>query len=97
VRTLLVAAFAPRRRRVRSQLAVEGLGVPVGPGGPAGIDGGQLLEPVAFQAIQLPPQPKDLFGQGGVGQAVQVLGGQLVDGGGRGGRGVCWLGGGVGG
>jgi hypothetical protein len=50
-----------------------------GAGRPPGVDGGQLLEPVAFQAVQQPPQPKDPLGPDGVGEPVQVLGGQLLD------------------
>jgi hypothetical protein len=51
----------------------------VGPGGPAGVHGGQLGQPVAFQAVQQPPQPKDPLGRDRISQAVQVLGGQLLD------------------
>ena len=50
-----------------------------GAGGPPAVHGGQLLEPVAFQAVQQPPQPKELFGRDRVGQPVQVLAGQLLD------------------
>jgi len=61
---------------LRSQAAVEptcwsGLG----PGRPSAVDGRQLVEPVAFQAVQQPPQLQDLCGQGGISQTVQVLGG----------------------
>jgi hypothetical protein len=41
---------------------------------------------VAFQAVQQPPQPQDLLGQGGIGQAIQVLAGHLLDGVGQGGQ-----------
>jgi hypothetical protein len=51
-----------------------------GAGGPAGVHGGQLLEPLSFQAVQQPPQGQDPLGPDRVGQAVQLLGGQLVDG-----------------
>jgi hypothetical protein len=55
----------PGAARVRSQPAVAGgLDTLVGPGGPAGIRGGQLLEPVAFQAVDQPPQPQDPLGPG---------------------------------
>jgi hypothetical protein len=64
---------------------------------PAGVDGGRFGQPVAFQAVQQPPQPQDRLGPGGVGQAVQVLGGQAVDRGGQGGQGIALLGDGVGG
>src|SRR5215207_4186454 len=47
----------------------------LGPGRPAGVDGRELVEPVAFQAVQQPPQLQDLCGQGGIGQTVKVLGG----------------------
>jgi hypothetical protein len=43
----------------------------VGPGSAPTIDGRELLEPVAFQPIDQPPQPQDLLGQGGIGQPVQ--------------------------
>jgi hypothetical protein len=76
---MLVAAPAPRRRRARSQLAGGGLDALVGAGGPADVHGGEFVEPVAFQAVDQPPQPEDSFGQGGVGQAGQVVGGQLID------------------
>jgi hypothetical protein len=56
-----------------------GLDAVVGPGGPAGVHGGQLGQPVAFQAVQQPPQPKDPLGRDRISQAVQVLGGQLLD------------------
>jgi hypothetical protein len=55
----------------------------VGAGGPAGVDAGQFVQPVAFQAVQQPPQPQDPFGPDAVGKAVQVLGGQLIDRGGK--------------
>jgi hypothetical protein len=51
----------------------------VGAGGAAAVDGGQGSQPVPFQPVQQPPQLQDLLGQGGVGQAIEVLGGQLVD------------------
>jgi hypothetical protein len=57
-----------------------------GAGRPAGIHRGEFLEPVAFQAVQQPPQRQHLFGGDGVGQAVQVLGGQLVNRRGQGGQ-----------
>jgi hypothetical protein len=44
-----------------------GLDVLVGAGRPAGIDRGQFLEPVAFQAVQQPPELEDPFGRDGVG------------------------------
>jgi hypothetical protein len=51
-----------------------------GAGGAAAGDGGQLLEPVAFEAVEQLSQLQDLGGQGGISQAVQVLGGQAVHG-----------------
>jgi hypothetical protein len=63
----------------------------LGPGGPAG----ERAE-VALQAVDLPPELQDPDGQGGVGQAGQVLGGQLVDGGGQAGQGIAWPGDGTG-
>ena len=56
----------------------------LGPGGAAGIHGGQLGQPVAFQPVHQPPQPQDPFGPDRVRQAVQVLGGQPLDGRGQG-------------
>jgi hypothetical protein len=56
------------------------LSILVGAGGPAGVHPSQLGQPLAFQPVQQPPQPKDPLGPHRVGQAVQVLGGQLVDG-----------------
>jgi hypothetical protein len=41
---------------------------------------------VTFQPVQQPPQRQDLLGQGGIGQPVQVLGGQRIYGGGQGGQ-----------
>ena len=51
-----------------------GLLVLVGPGGAAGVHGGQFLEPVAFEAVDQPPQGQDPLGQRHVVQAVEVLG-----------------------
>jgi hypothetical protein len=62
-----------------------GLEALVGAGGPAGVDGRGGVEPVAFQAVQQ-PQLEDLPGGDRVGQAVQVLAGQLLDGRGQGGQ-----------
>jgi hypothetical protein len=59
----------------------------VGPGGAAAVDGGQVAQPVAFQAVQQPPEPPRALGQGGVGEAVAVLGGEGVDQGSRASRG----------
>ena len=50
----------------------------VGPRGHVGIDGRELLEPASFQAVQQPPELQHLGGQGGIRQAVQILGGQLL-------------------
>ena len=61
-----------------------------GAGGPAAVDGRELLEPVAFQAVQQPPQHQDPLGGNRISQPVQVLGGQLVGGRGQGGQPV-WL------
>jgi hypothetical protein len=64
------------RRRARSQLVRGGgLEALVGAGGPGGVHRGQLGQPVAFQAVQQPPQPKDPLGGDRVSQAGQVLGG----------------------
>jgi hypothetical protein len=62
----------------------------VGAGGSAAVDGGQLGQPVAFQAVQQPPQLQDLVGQGDVGQAVQIQAGQPVDGRGQRGQLIRW-------
>jgi hypothetical protein len=71
VRTWLGAAPAPRRRRARSQLVRGGgLEALVGAGSDTGVDGGEFVEPVAFQAVQQPPQPKDPLGPNGVGESV---------------------------
>src|SRR5215207_5120205 len=56
--------------RGRADLLVQ-----LGPGRPSAVDGRELVEPVAFQAVQQPPQLQDLCGQGGISQTVQVLGG----------------------
>jgi hypothetical protein len=37
------------------------------PGGPAGIHGGEFGQPVAFQAVHQPPQPKHPLGPGAIG------------------------------
>ena len=50
----------------------------VGPGRAAGVDRGELLQPLAFQAVQQAPQLEHLLGQGGVGQPVQILGGKVA-------------------
>jgi hypothetical protein len=68
-----------------------------GAGSAAGIDGREGLEPVAFQAVQQPPQRQHPLGRDRVSQAVEVLSGQLVDGRRQGGQGIAWLGGGAGG
>jgi hypothetical protein len=51
----------------------------LGPGGPAAVDGGQPPEPLALKAVDQPPQPQGLLGEGGVGQPVEVLGGQPIN------------------
>ena len=56
-----------------------GLDALLGAGGPPGVQVGQLSQPVAFQAVHQPPQHHDPFGQGGVGQPVRVLVGQLLE------------------
>ena len=63
-----------------------GLDAVLGPGGTAGIDPGEFVEPVAFQAVQQPPQLQDPLGPDRVRQPVQVLGGQVVDRCGEGGQ-----------
>ena len=50
----------------------------VGAGGAAGIDAGEFLEPVAFQAVHQPPQFQDPLGPDHVTEPVQVLGGQPI-------------------
>ena len=56
-----------------------GLNTLLSPGGSPGVHGGQGSQPLAFEAVQQPPQRHDPFGQGVVGQPVQVLVDQLVD------------------
>ena len=51
----------------------------LGPGRPPSIHGGQLLEPLAVQAIRHPPQHLDPVGLGGVGEPVQLPGDQPVN------------------
>jgi hypothetical protein len=51
----------------------------VGAGGPPTIHAREFLQPVAFQAIQQPPQRKDPLSPNSIRQTVQVLGGQLID------------------
>jgi hypothetical protein len=58
----------------------------VGPGRPAGVDDRDPAQPLAVQAVQEPSQGQELVGDGGVGEPVQVLGGQLVEAGGHGGQ-----------
>ena len=55
----------------------------VGAGGAAGIEGGQVAQPVALKAVEESPQRLDLVGQGGVAEVVSVLVGQGVDVGGE--------------
>ena len=50
-----------------------------GGGGPAGVQVGEFVEPVAFQAVHQPPQDQHPLGPDRVRQPVQVLGGQVVD------------------
>ena len=50
-----------------------------GAGNATGVDDRKFAEPVAFQAVQQPPQAKDPFGPGGVAQTGQVLGGQPLE------------------
>jgi hypothetical protein len=54
-----------------------------GAGGPAGIDPGQFLEPLAVQLVGQTPQDPDPVGPDGVGEPVQVAGGQPVQDGGQ--------------
>jgi hypothetical protein len=56
----------------------------LGPGAPAGVEVGELVEPVALQAVGQPPQGQDPLGPDPDWQAGQVLGGQAVDVGGEG-------------
>jgi len=55
------------------------LAVLFGAGGAAGVDGGQALEPTGLESVDLGLQLQGLFGQGGVGQPVEVLGEEGVD------------------
>src|SRR5215213_7917816 len=55
------------------------LAVLFGAGGAAGVDGGQALEPTGLEPVDLGLQLQGLFGQGGVGQPVEVLGEEGVD------------------
>ena len=50
----------------------------VSPGSPPAVDSCKLLEPVTLQPVNQPPQGQDLLGQGGIGQAVQILSGQPI-------------------
>ena len=52
----------------------------LGPGGAAGVHGGEFSEPLAFQTVHQPPQDQDPLGPDRVSQPVQVLGGQPVHG-----------------
>ena len=52
----------------------------VGPGGAAGVDGGEPPQPLAFEAVQQAPHPQQVLSQGGISQPVQILGGQRVHG-----------------
>ena len=63
-----------------------GLDPLLGPGGPAGVQVGQLGQPVAVQPVQQPPQLKDPLGPDRVRASVQVLGGQVLDRRGQGGQ-----------
>jgi hypothetical protein len=56
-----------------------GLDAGFGPGGTAGVDPGELVEPVAFQPVQQPHQDQHPLGPDGVGQPGRVLGGQPLD------------------
>jgi hypothetical protein len=80
VRTARLAALAPRRRRARSQLAVEAACAPASaPGRPLGIHGGQFLEPVTFQAVHQPSQHQDPLGPHRIRQPVRAPGGQPIN------------------
>jgi hypothetical protein len=86
VRTELAAAPAPSRRRVRSQAAVD----PVAwswsaPAAPPAIHPHPVLSHWPSPAVQQPPQPKDLLGQGHITQPVRILGLQVIHGRGQGG------------
>jgi hypothetical protein len=56
------------------------------PGSTPGVQVGQVLEPVALQPIQQPPQLQDLLGPDRVSQPAAVLGVQAVHGRGQGGQ-----------
>jgi hypothetical protein len=56
-----------------------GLDIGFGPGGAAGVQVGEFVQPVAFQAVHQPPQLKDPFGLDRIREPVQVLVGQLLD------------------
>jgi hypothetical protein len=51
----------------------------LGPSRSAGVHGRQLPEPVAFQAVQQPPQDQHPLGPDRIGQPGQVPGGEVVD------------------
>jgi hypothetical protein len=51
----------------------------LGAGGPAGVDGGEFLEPEAGLAVQQPPPRLQPFDPDAVGEAMEVVGGKLVD------------------
>jgi hypothetical protein len=85
VRTTL-AALAPIRSRPRSQAAVEPIARSASAPAAPPVHGGQSLEPLAVQAVQEPPQLKDLLGHLRVRELVWVVGEELVDVGGQGGQ-----------
>jgi hypothetical protein len=64
----------------------------LGPSSAAGVQVGQVLQPVAFQPIDQPPQLQDPLGPDGVGQAVALPAAVLVHGGGQLGQFVDWIG-----
>jgi hypothetical protein len=80
VRTALAAAPLPSRNRRRSQLAVDPTCWPSSaPGGAAGVDPGQFLEPLAFQPIHQASQLQHPPGPGDIAEPVQVAGVQPVE------------------
>ena len=92
MRTQLVAAVGPMRSRARSQLAVEAAGWSwSAPAAPAGVQVGQLPQPLAVQPVHQPAQDQHPFGPDPIGQHAQVLCGQPIDSRGQGGQPLCGL------
>ena len=79
VRTRLLAAPALMRKRLRSHPAVEEACTPwSAPAAPRASTAARVAQPLAFLSVLLPPQDQEPFDQGGVGEPVQLLGGQPI-------------------